>query len=1775
VKNDFISSQGGYVSNEKLLDVWLSSNSTSDMIFAPCTLNVSSYSNSLQVMVSATKMTSVGSINVVILTMRDKSSFITRQSSVAVQIILIPPQAPMVTMETSFSDVTKVNVQNKFILTGSIFTTSTCIASWSLLDNLLLQVSDIAASPSFIKTVNPNVRTAVTLVIKSNGFPSEDASYTFALSCDDSSARLLVTTNGPPTGGSFIIAPNDGQELSTLFVMSANQWNDADLPLSYQFGYYSSNSMRVEMVVRSRMELSSASSVLPSGRAATSNALTCFVSIFDSLLALTTSTTNVQVLEAHTTNLDRLLTEKLQQSGLLMQIGNTNKNHTSENEYKLSVEELKQLVSVSSSILNKVNCTKAPDCIGLNRQNCDTKAHTCGECLTGFLGEIGNSNSPCVNPTKITTNKLLVAQCENDTDCKPWEMCRFDGSSGSFSCMEKLKACPLDCSGHGQCRYFNSESGMELTVAFECTLFRTDCEPRCLCSSPFVGSSCSITAEELETKQRLREALLQGVAQLITVPDLDDQAIINAASYLQSLTMQSDELSMESVETATFLASMVVHQSMTYRDTSLISYKSVLPLLGALDVSLAKATSTVESSNTSINIIGETVSTIGRLGDLIFRESVEGENVTDLLYKDIRITSQASSFIYTAQSDLERLQNKTPSAYIQTFTPKSNTIRLLTAGDDDNIKTQQLQTIELKQKVWRQNESYDRLQSNFIVVKTMNVDKVQIVMSREQLTPQSYNENYQSLYNLTTRCKLNEIKNESFVCPDSGITIATTCHGQAGLNISYCPTPLTQCGSISLDDQSIIKPQCKTTKITIDEVTCECEIPQTSAEFLDTLGSASSRGMWSTGIGVVDKTGSLAIVLMVEYVGTDMIDTFHAAPYALSSLEDTEKVLTVILLYGVMWSLGAVLIFIFAIQRFARNYNEQLRRTLLIQKKLKQRRGCQVVGTEIQSSVPASLPRRKSVLDVLPDFLGRRDKKSVIEEEHISMEEMEKHLLDYVYQILPEFFRTSSILLAIETELAKHHSYIHMFSHSDSAKLPVLTICQLLTIQTASMFLLAILYDVQGPNDDGSCQVYKTERECLQTQSVFDYDQTYCKWIGSSDEAMWPADDTTLCVYNPVKMNIKIGLYCAILVSVSSSILMYPLDYLFSIINAPLSNSSEQSPNAQVSPIEETTPAVQSIRNSTVPQSSGLFPLTVITTPTSRNHTIKYIPIETKEAYGHARISIMKQMRKQQSRRQHQQDHLENMRRLMKSNNAMNIGVSQAVFIELEQHVKETRKQLANLEQATSLLVNFDIDWPLDISRVCPNPSKKQSDLRRATLMTQEVLSQYPVDVRVIMKDALNNVLSESRQSIEKLSLTTSEEEVGLEILQLFIQDLLGRDTASAKIFAVKAEEDYVTQPVVSMSKKIISAVLLILFNALCIYYSILRGYRKGLAWQRSFLMACIVQFLIEVFYNETLLCLYVHCFVPSIVPDAEIKRVQSVLHHCIHSMCNDFFDPNDHSETDKQLLNVADYFFVSTHVAKAYPDLMESMIVLAYKSFMSGAIGHKWKRDEDVSYDHVGESDNLVMDRATNSQASMQQSFVRKVIISIAIAISALQTMVVTSIPLSYQKMIVRFLEPIVWGGLSYTWLLISNSTIGISIFAILVAAIVFIILHRYYRDTKKAKNRIAADAMFIQDLVDFENVWKRVSMWNEHQQYALSSNTSTMSSDVFETMFGQSVSKQSNSDFSDASGIDLSISWTPSLFEEKEDSSDTISLSRKEERCSSDDDISHCSFKDSDELI
>ena len=118
---------------------------------------------------------------------------------------------------------------------------------------------------------------------------------------------------------------------------------------------------------------------------------------------------------------------------------------------------------------------------------------------------------------------------------------------------------------------------------------------------------------------------------------------------------------------------------------------------------------------------------------------------------------------------------------------------------------------------------------------------------------------------------------------------------------------------------------------------------------------------------------------------------------------------------------------------------------------------------------------------------------------------------------------------------------------------------------------------------------------------------------------------------------------------------------------------------------------------------------------------------------------------------------------------------------------------------------------------------------------------------------------------------------MGLKLIELFVVDLLGFDTAQARVFMNKFGLDYEETFVVSVRSKVLAGSFIVAVDAFFIYYTLLKAYRKGQHWQHNFLLACLAQVVVEVVLNETLECAWLNYFVPTLVSD-EVKRATAVL---------------------------------------------------------------------------------------------------------------------------------------------------------------------------------------------------------------------------------------------------------------------------------------------------------
>jgi hypothetical protein len=145
-------------------------------------------------------------------------------------------------------------------------------------------------------------------------------------------------------------------------------------------------------------------------------------------------------------------------------------------------------------------------------------------------------------------------------------------------------------------------------------------------------------------------------------------------------------------------------------------------------------------------------------------------------------------------------------------------------------------------------------------------------------------------------------------------------------------------------------------------------------------------------------------------------------------------------------------------------------------------------------------------------------------------------------------------------------------------------------------------------------------------------------------------------------------------------------------------------------------------------------------------------------------------------------------------------------------------------------------------------------------------------------------------------------------------------------------------------------------------------------------------------------------------------------------------------------MVNVPDYFFVSTNVAKAYPALLESAIVLSYRSHLPNeCLAQKWKkyqfhREQQVSNDIL--------------------SFIQKTF-SFLISLAAIE--IFDTVPIELQRMFIRFTQPMVLSGAALTCLKLKDK-FGLlySVFIILGPAIgITVLIWVYFNHHTQERSR------------------------------------------------------------------------------------------------------------------
>eukprot|EP00981_Chlorochromonas_danica_P012454 scaffold4951_cov143-Ochromonas_danica.AAC.1 len=241
--------------------------------------------------------------------------------------------------------------------------------------------------------------------------------------------------------------------------------------------------------------------------------------------------------------------------------------------------------------------------------------------------------------------------------------------------------------------------------------------------------------------------------------------------------------------------------------------------------------------------------------------------------------------------------------------------------------------------------------------------------------------------------------------------------------------------------------------------------------------------------------------------------------------------------------------------------------------------------------------------------------------------------------------------------------------------------------------------------------------------------------------------------------------------------------------------------------------------------------------------------------------------------------------------------------------------------------------------------------------------------------------------------------------------------------------------------------------NIFFVYYTILKGYTKGVPWQQDYVKAWVAQVLLDIFLFETILCTWLHLLIPHLI-SREVNKVYIHLQECVNRL-ND----SQYYRDPSIFLNATDYFFVSRKVAQNYPHLVESALVLSYANHLPGEMGKVWQskvRKEDRP--SRGGVEVVVADGGNRSESHSSYLFflgglLKGGMISIMLYLGAYA-------PLPLQRLVIRVMEPLILSALTLGFYFFMHKPIYLGALMGGVVLLSCLLLWDYYR-TKRNKSR------------------------------------------------------------------------------------------------------------------
>jgi hypothetical protein len=1078
------------------------------------------------------KAESVGAAGEFTVTVTDASR--QRRASATVSVTVLPSLAPVVTISAPIVPSSLVmNAGQILQLVGTLSVPASLGggANWTI-DDSSVDLASIGLFPAYTHIAPVTEALSGTVISKTiymaipgNSLPP-GATLTFSLvgtsATRQATDSITIAINAPPIPGTFAVDPSDGVELQQSFQYLAAQWVDSDLPLTYLFGYVAVDGSSVTL--RSRVEVSYATSLLTAGDVESDHQVTCFAQIFDSLSANSSATYAVTVRPNAGFNSSQV--EGFIQASLA--------------SAQSDVDSIKQAAVQSSYLLNAVNCTlpTGVNCTALNRQRCFNTPHTCGACVSDkYIGEEGDSNEACMSiyaPEARTALRRSTATFRLPAGVSPQDM------TGAVP-EDMLKPCAANCSGHGSCAHVMRDSGDVITADMSpCMKGALDCLAVCFCDVDYYGSdTCDVTTEEFAARQASRANIISGVQKLVSLENADEQVVTSWVGALSMASQRSAELTEDSAGALIQLVDTVTLSAQTVASSGGLSSDALKGLLRTIDavaenavkaqvrrrlLQHARRLSTTEIVSTTPSTAFATQALVQNVGAVAAQSMLPGQGAIEFTQGQFNLGVHVLD--YDGSNAEVSATLSVPQSAAERFLGVPATTVSLPASSAAADKTSVVVIASLRSQQYAGAVNGD-LQSNTLSLLTSAPLCVTSPCYVDIVLQNSESVDYASLnahdsHNVSVICKTGDTDAQEATCPDRTV-VPLQCPGYAATVSQRCPVTsyAGACNTLSGGDAT-----CTVLSYTGTTTTCRCDTRTSSAAVTSRRALSQLPSHLNPGYNVTQPDGyAVSYVAMLQSTTNTFVSTIQTA--------DALNASTVTKGWRALATLGTLAAAILSALYWSNRADHHAKKV-------------QATPEEQAVHNAQAAERKKSAKKKADGSSGRekkirfntRAKKALVNAE-----------LTIVEESLPKVLSSRTFTDRFLEEVKQHHRWFGIVFYYSDAFPRVLRVISLATNAIVMLFIQSITYNLTNP-DDGTCELLHTEATCLQPRSPFATGESKCAWMPTNSAV--GSDGGYTCIFLEPDKSIRIILFVAIFCAVVTTPIALAADWLVgNVLAAP------------------------------------------------------------------------------------------------------------------------------------------------------------------------------------------------------------------------------------------------------------------------------------------------------------------------------------------------------------------------------------------------------------------------------------------------------------------------------------------------------------------------------------------------------------------------------------------------------------------------------------------------